>query len=99
MTDAGLDDVFADDITVPAADGYKLGATLFLPRGTRRRAALISSATAVPRKIYRGFAGYLARRGFAVLTYDYRGVGGSRQRSIEGYDRLRACEGRVSEAT
>ena len=87
MTDAGLDDVFADDITVPAADGYKLGATLFLPRGTRRRAALISSATAVPRKIYRGFAGYLARRGFAVLTYDYRGIGGSRGVALEGYNK------------
>jgi predicted acyl esterase len=29
--EAGLDDVFTDDITVPAADGYKLAATLFLP--------------------------------------------------------------------
>src|SRR5215469_10355754 len=93
LTEAALDDVFVDDITVPAADGYKLGATLFLPRGTKRRAALISSATAVPRKIYRGFAGYLARRGFAVLTYDYRGVGGSRQKSIEGYNRPKSLAG------
>src|SRR6201991_2763293 len=87
LTDAGLDDVFADDITVPAADGYRLGATLFLPRGARRRAALISSATAVPRKIYRGFAGYLARRGFAVLTYDYRGIGGSRGVGLAGHNK------------
>jgi len=72
VTDAALDDVFADDITIPAMDGYKLGATLFLPRGAKRHAVLISSATAVPRKIYRGFAGYLARRGCTVLTYDYR---------------------------
>ena len=93
MTDAGLDDVFADDITVPAADGYKLGATLFLPRGTRRKAALISSATAVPRKIYRGFAGYLARRGFAVLTYDYRGIGGSRGVAVEGYNKPKSLVG------
>jgi predicted alpha/beta hydrolase len=41
---------------------------------------LISSATATPRKIYRGFAAYLAHRGCAVLTYDYRGIGCSRQR-------------------
>jgi predicted alpha/beta hydrolase len=93
LTEAGLDDVFADDITVPAADGYKLGATLFLPRGTRRRAALISSATAVPRKIYRGFAGYLARRGFAVLTYDYRGIGGSRGVAVEGYNKPKSLVG------
>jgi len=72
---AGLDDVFIDDITFPATDGYVLGATLFLPRGAKRHAVLINSAAAVPRRIYRGFAGYLARRGYAVLTYDYRGTG------------------------
>lgn len=84
---AALDDVFSDDIVVPATDGYKLGATLFLPRGAKRRAVLINSATAVPRKVYRGFAGYLARRGAAVLTYDYRGTGDSRPKakSLAGF--------------
>jgi len=82
MAEASLDDIFSDDITLPAADGYLLGATLFLPRiGARHHAVLINSATAVPRKIYRGFAAYLARRGCAVLTYDYRGIGDSRQRA------------------
>ena len=84
MAEAGLDDVFTDDITFPAADRYLLGATLFLPRGAKRHAVLINSATAVPRKIYRAFAGYLARRGCAVLTYDYRGTGDSRQKSPVG---------------
>src|ERR1700750_755373 len=91
--DAALDDVFADDITLPAADGYSLAATLFLPRGAKRHAVLISSATAVPRKIYRGFAGYLAQRGCIVLTYDYRGIGGSRQRAVEGYNRPKSLKG------
>ena len=81
---AVLDDFFSDDITFPAMDGYLLGATLFLPLGAKRHAVLINSATAVPRKIYRGFAGYLARRGCAVLTYDYRGTGDSRKKSPAG---------------
>jgi predicted alpha/beta hydrolase len=93
VTEAALDDVFTDDITVPAADGYKLGATLFLPRGAKSHAVLINSATAVPRKIYRGFAGYLARRGCAVLTYDYRGIGDSRQKAVEGYNQPRSLVG------
>jgi predicted alpha/beta hydrolase len=93
VTEAALDDVFTDDITVPAVDGYKLGATLFLPRGTKSHAVLINSATAVPRKIYRGFAGYLARRGCAVLTYDYRGIGDSRQKAVEGYNQPRSLVG------
>ena len=93
MGEAALDDVFIDDITFPAADGYLLGATLFLPRGAKRHAVLINSATAVPRKIYRGFAGYLARRGCAVLTYDYRGTGGSRQKPAGGHTQPKSLAG------
>jgi len=90
---ATLDDVFIDDIRFPAADGYLLGATLFLPRGVKRRAALINSATAVPRRIYRGFASYLAGRGFAVLTYDYRGTFDSRQKAPIGYNQPKSLVG------
>jgi predicted alpha/beta hydrolase len=93
VAEAALDDVFIDDITFPGTDGYLLGATLFLPRGAKRNAVLINSATAVPRKIYRGFAGYLARRGCAVLTYDYRGTGDSRQKSPVGYNQPRSLVG------
>jgi predicted alpha/beta hydrolase len=81
VTEAIPDDVFSDDITFEAVDGYPLGGTLFLPRGPKRGAVLINSATAVPRKIYKRFASYLAKRGNAVMTYDYRGIGASRQTS------------------
>ena len=93
MAEAALDDVFIDDITFPATDGYQLGATLFLPRGAKRHAVLINSATATPRRIYKGFAGYLARRGCAVLTYDYRGTGDSRQKAMVGYNQLKSLVG------
>ena len=94
MPETELDDVFVDDITFPATDGYVLGASLFLPRtGSRHHAILINSATAVPRKIYRRFAGYLARRGCAVLTYDYRGIGDSRQRALIGYNQPKSLVG------
>lgn len=88
-----MDDVFADDITFPAKDGYTLGGTLFLPRGAKRHAVLINSATAVPRQIYKGFASYLAKRGSAVLTYDYRGTGDSRQKSLVGYNQFKSLAG------
>ena len=87
MVDAVIDDVFADDIRFPAEDGFSLAATLFLPRtGPRRHAVLINSAAAVPRQIYRDFATYLSSRGCIVLTYDYRGVGGSRPKSLVGFE-------------
>lgn len=86
MAEAELDDVFIDDIKLQAADGTMLAATLFLPRRAKRKQAiLINSAAAVPRKIYKGFASYLAGRGAAVLTYDYRGIGGSRPKSLKGF--------------
>jgi predicted alpha/beta hydrolase len=90
---AALDDVFIDDIILPAADGYSLGATLFLPRGAKRHAVLINSATAVPRQFYKGFAGYLAGRGCAVLTYDYRGTGGSRLKAMTDHDQPKSLAG------
>jgi predicted alpha/beta hydrolase len=93
LAEAALDDVFVDDITLPATDGYLLGATLFLPRGAKRHAVLINSGAAIPRKLYRGFAGYLARRGCAVLTYDYRGTGDSRQKAMTGYNQMKSLVG------
>jgi len=94
VTEAAQDDVFIDDVTVHAADRYPLGATLFLPRTAKRsHAVLINSATAVPRKVYRGFAGYLAKRGCAVLTYDYRGTFDSRQKALTGDNQPRSLVG------
>ncbi|SFD71821.1 alpha/beta hydrolase family protein [Streptomyces aidingensis] len=63
------------DIRIPARDGYRLAATRY---GSGPRAVVISSATAVPRGYYRAYATALADRGYTVLTYDYRGIGGSR---------------------
>lgn len=64
-------------MTLRAADGYALGATLFDGGG---KAVLVMPATGVPQSYYAKFAGYLARRGFSVLTFDYRGIG----RSLHG---------------
>jgi predicted alpha/beta hydrolase len=89
--EAARDDVFTDEIIIPANDGYLIAATLFLPRGPKTHAVLINSAAAVTRKIYRNFASYLAARGCAVVSYDYRGIGGSRQRDI--YDRVKSLAG------
>ena len=67
-----------EQITIPTEDGHDLPGTLFeANEGVVGDGplVLISSATAVPRKIYRRFAQYLADNGArAVLTYDYRGM-------------------------
>ena len=66
-----------------ADDGRPLAASWFEPpQGRARAVAVISSATGVPRGFYRAFALWLAGRGYAVLTYDYRGIGGSRRGAL-----------------
>jgi len=55
------------NITIPASDGTA-GGDAVLPRGDERHGVMISSATAVPRKIYRGLPAILARAG-ARVTY------------------------------
>lgn len=71
-------------LTLIAADGHPLAATAFEPAGRPVAAVQINGATGVPRRYYRAYAEFLAAQGFAVLTYDYRGIGGSRYQGHEG---------------
>ncbi len=47
---------------------------------------IVSSATGVLARYYARYAGFLREHGYAVLTYDYRGIGGSRPASLRGID-------------
>lgn len=69
-------------ITLRAEDGYPLEATLYDGGG---EAMVIAGAMGVPRRYYDAFAREAAARGHRVLTFDYRGVGGSRPRSLRGF--------------
>lgn len=71
------------DAPLRCADGRLLKATWYEPANQPVRAvAVISAAMAVSRGFYRGFAEWLAGRGYAVLSYDYRGIGDSRDDAI-----------------
>lgn len=72
----------AIDVRIPTADDRQLGARCWQPDGDPIGQVVIHGATAVPHPYYRAFASHLADRGFRVLTYDYRGVGASREGSI-----------------
>lgn len=60
------------------ADGRAIAARWFEPARAARAVAVVSPAAGVPQGFYRAFANWLAARGYAVLTYDYRGIGESR---------------------
>jgi len=69
----------AEEATLVTADGASLAARLFVPATPPRGAALLVPAMGVPMSYYRPFAAWLRSEGFAALTFDYRGMGASRQ--------------------
>lgn len=68
------------DFTLHPEDGYRLAASYFEPETSNGLLLQINGATGVPRGYYKAFAEFMASRGFSVLTYDYRGIGGSKVR-------------------
>ena len=80
-----MSDVRSTAIRIQAADGFEVAATEHAPNGEARAVVVINSATAVRRRYYDRFAAHLASHGFAVLTYDYRGVGDSAPRRLRGF--------------
>ncbi|MDH3943485.1 MAG: alpha/beta fold hydrolase [Anaerolineae bacterium] len=73
------------DITITAPDGFSLAATVFEPERNPIYITIISAAMATPRRLYEVYARYLSRAGHFVVTYDYRGTGGSRPESLKGF--------------
>ena len=67
------------EIRMVTEDGLSLAATLWEPADrAAHRVVVIASATGVLRGYYAPFAAWLSTRGFAVVTFDYRGMGDSR---------------------
>ena len=77
-------------LKVPAVDGYPLLARLWSAEQPGRTdiapVVVINSATSVDSRYYSRFAAYLNAHGMHVITYDYRGIGGSRPDTLRGFD-------------
>ncbi|MGH1343510.1 MAG: alpha/beta hydrolase family protein [Nannocystales bacterium] len=67
-----------ETISLTTEDGRTLAGSWFPAQGRAAHTVLVlNSGTGIPRGFYRRFAAFAASRGFGVLTYDYRGIGGS----------------------
>jgi predicted alpha/beta hydrolase len=69
-------------VRVLARDGYELSGTWFIADDPNEKVILINSATGVKQGYYADFAAFLAKQGFNVYTYDYRGIGASRPSNL-----------------
>lgn len=66
-------------------DGVALGGDLWHGAdGGTGGSVIINAATGVLARYYHRYAQFLARHGFNVLTYDYRGIGASRPENLRG---------------
>jgi len=70
--------------TARAADGRELAVTRFPAEGKAWATALVAGAMGVRQDFYEPLARYLATQGVHALTFDYRGVGASRDGSLRG---------------
>ncbi len=81
----GNDGIESQELRFKArGDGYALAGTLVAPAAPRR-ALVLAGGTGFPREFYGPLAKFLAARGHAVLTFDYRGMGGSAPASLRGF--------------
>ncbi|RKQ36835.1 alpha/beta hydrolase family protein [Kocuria tytonis] len=65
-----------ENLRIPVGSGTVAG-HLWLPAEGPSGVVVVHPATATPERFYTGFAQYLASRGLAAVTYDYRGTGAS----------------------
>ncbi len=75
-----------ETLTFPALDGRILHGTLSRPDVAAHGAVVVFGALGVPHRYYARFAAHLAARGLAVLSFDYRGAGASRDRPSRSDD-------------
>ena len=75
----------AEPITILCRDGYELLGHLWHPKGSAETGTvIINPATGVLARYYHRYARFLTGQGFAVLTYDYRGIGLSLPGRMQG---------------
>ena len=80
MLNTNFEHIDEQNFAVAARDGVLLAATAFrkIRQSTAPRAiTIIGAGVAIPRGFYRNFARHLAAHGAIVITFDYRGIGGS----------------------
>lgn len=75
---------------LPAMDGVMLAAHCFEPIQPLRAGVVIAPAMAVAQSFYATFALWLAKQGYRVWTFDYRGIG------LSANGAMRNCQADIS---
>lgn len=75
-----------EKITITATDGFALSAC-WMPNEKKDNKSIVvfASATGVRKEFYIKFGQYVCQQGYAVLLFDYRGIGESAPASLKGF--------------
>jgi predicted alpha/beta hydrolase len=74
------------NITIQVENNYKISATLREPKNERKGIIQIHSGLGIPQEFYSNFAIFLTKNGYTTLTFDYRGIGKSKPKTLKGFD-------------
>lgn len=85
MNSNASEEITEQTFTITARDGYSLTATRYEANHPIAN-IIVAGATGVPQAFYRRFANFAAQRGYTTITFDYRGIGRSKPRSLKGFD-------------
>lgn len=75
------------NLTLSATDGFPLAARLWISGSTSLVAyvAIVNAGAGIALSYYDRFGAFLAEHGIPTVLYDYRGIAGSRPRSLVGF--------------
>ncbi|MEH2395692.1 MAG: hypothetical protein V7K21_29930 [Nostoc sp.] len=75
----------SEKIAIIAADGRKLSARWWQGANAFEHSVVFIPAFAAPQAYLHCFAGYLAQQGWGVMTFDYRGIGASKDDQLDSF--------------
>src|SRR5436190_3114910 len=71
-----------ETLKVLAWDGYQISSTHFIPENQNGKVLLLINDLGESQDRYVAFAQFFAEQGFSVYTFDFRGIGASRQAKL-----------------
>lgn len=73
------------NILIEARDGFKLSSIIRKPNSKIKGVIQINCGTGITQNLYANLANYLTESGYVTITFDYRGIGKSKPKSLKGF--------------
>lgn len=88
-----MSNFYSTESKIVCVDRFAIAATTYAPKKDVKGAILIGPATGIKRQFYASFASFFAEKGYGVITFDNRGIGGSLVGSVKESDASLQCWG------